>query len=85
MLKALARFILRNELAILKEDVEIANSNTDYEHNRAEAYYHRFFKLNDELEQTERELKERIATLLLENKDLRDAVSYANSVVESTI
>lgn len=39
----------------------------------------------EELEQTERELKERIATLLLENKDLRDAVSYANSVVESTI
>jgi chromosome segregation ATPase len=39
----------------------------------------------EELEQEQRELKERIATLLLENKDLRDAISYANSVVESTI
>jgi hypothetical protein len=51
MLKAIARFILRNELAILKEDVEIANSNTDYQCNRAEAYRDMFFKLKDEYEQ----------------------------------
>lgn len=50
MFKRIARYILRNELSILNEDVQIARSNADYHFGRAEGYKAQYLKLKDEHE-----------------------------------
>lgn len=72
MFKTLARYILRNELSILNEDVQIARSNADYHFNRAEAYKERYHELlwkgsDEELQQIEGIKKERAKLALWAN------------------
>ena len=75
MFKALAqriaRYVLRDELAILNEDVQIEKSNAIYHFNRAEAYKERYHELlwkrsDEELQQIE-EIKKERAKLALWN------------------
>lgn len=72
MFKAIARYILRNELTILNEDIQIEKSNATYHFHRGEAYKAEYHKLlwkrsDEELQQIEEIKKERAKLALWAN------------------